>query len=428
MNKAFVVSGAIAVAAFAGLSAVPQVRQFVHSMAPSLGIEVGSRTAATSPVADLRLTDKSRFADVNAQPSESEFVGKLVEIDAIAPDQSASTSHAQANAIGSDPMIRLAQSTEAAAPRTVNAIQTSPKRTPTTRLSSFEQLPGDGVAVPSAASSRYLVDENAALIFVNDVTVPAQADGIITSLLVDDGSLVKKGDLIYQLDPRLANAEISVQEKELEQARIKYEDDSSLEFSKLAYEVAKKEFQISNDLVSKNAEDAMANERKRLEADKARLQIKVSEMDKVKDAALVGVSEAKLDAAKVQLEMRRFEAPWEGMVSEVKKRQSAYVRAGEPILNLTDMRKVRVNGAVKLTDDVPPHAILNAPARITINIAPGVLETVDGIVGYVAPNSRTPNNYPFWIEIDNRLLRDGQYLFRGGMRAKVEIQPVAYQN
>jgi multidrug resistance efflux pump len=151
-------------------------------------------------------------------------------------------------------------------------------------------------------------------------------------------------------------------------------------------------------------------------------------MEKAKDAALVGVSEAKLDAAKVQLEMRRFEAPWDGIVSEVKKRQSAYVRAGEPILNLTDMRKVRVSGQVELTTGVPPHAILNAPARITITVAPGVLETVDGIVGYVAPNSRTVNNYPFWIEIENRLLQDGQYLFRGGMRAKVEIQPVAYQN
>jgi acetyl/propionyl-CoA carboxylase alpha subunit len=428
VNKAFVVSGAIAVATFAGLSAVPQVRQFVHNMVPSLGIEA-AKNSSSSHLAELQIADKSLFDLANAEAGRADHVGRLIEIDSVSSDQSSYDDTAvQSNVDDADSMIRLAQSTEPASPRTVNAVQTTTTRNSTARLSSFGQLPGDGLPVPSAASSRLLQDDNAALIFVNDVTVPAQADGIITNLLVDEGSVVKKGDLVYQLDPRLANAEISVQEKELEQARVKYEDESSLEFSRLAHQVAVKEYQISNDLVSKNAEDAMANERKRLEAEKARLQIKVSEMEKAKDAALVGVSEAKLDAAKVQLEMRRFEAPWDGIVSEVKKRQSAYVRAGEPILNLTDMRKVRVSGQVELTTGVPPHAILNAPARITITVAPGVLETVDGIVGYVAPNSRTVNNYPFWIEIENRLLQDGQYLFRGGMRAKVEIQPVAYQN
>jgi multidrug efflux pump subunit AcrA (membrane-fusion protein) len=273
------------------------------------------------------------------------------------------------------------------------------------------------------SSSGVLIDAGATLVFVNDITVPAQADGIITNLQVDEGKLVRKGDPIYQLDPRLANAEISVQSKELDQAKLKYEDTSNLEFSRLAHKVAITEYQISNNLVTKQAEDEMTNKKKELEAEKARLQVVVSEMEKRKDLTLVGVSEAKLDAAKVQLDLRSFVAPWDGIVSEIKNRQSAYVRAGEPILQLTDMRKIRVKGQVDVSSGVAPHLVLNSPARVVIEVAPGVEETVEGVVGYVAPSAKIANRYPYWIEIDNRLLPDGQYLFRGVMKARVEIQP-----
>jgi multidrug efflux pump subunit AcrA (membrane-fusion protein) len=317
--------------------------------------------------------------------------------------------------------IRLAQSTEPA--RTLNAIQTLPTVGRTTKLSSFEQTTDDGVQVPSASSNGLIIDPSATLVFMNNISVPAQADGIITNLQVDEGSMVRKGDPIYQLDPRLANAEIAVQSKELEQAKLKFEDTSNLDFSKLAHEVAITEYQISNNLVTKQAEDEMTNKKKALEAEKARLQVVVSEMDKRKDLTLVGVSEAKLDAAKVQLDLRSFAAPWDGIVSKIDKRQSAYVRAGEPILQLTDMRRIRVKGEFTVTAGVPPHLVLNSPAKVIIEIAPGVEESVDGIVGFVSPSALSLNQYPYWIEIDNRLLPDGQYLFRGGMRARVEIQP-----
>ncbi|MCU0719544.1 MAG: HlyD family efflux transporter periplasmic adaptor subunit [Pirellula sp.] len=421
MKKTFVVSSAIAIALLAGLSSVPQVRSFVHGLIPSLGIEGAVAATGSDPIASLELGDSREFLETNIAAPDKELTGQLVDI-----DQSTSSSTELATATHStseetNPHILLAQSTEPA--RTLNAVQTSPSKDRVTKLSSFEQVPNEGVLVPAVPSSGILIDSGATLVFVNDITVPAQADGIITNLQVDEGSIVRKGDPIYQLDPRLANAEISVQSKELEQAKLKYEDDSNLEFSKLAHKVAVTEYQISNNLVTKQAEDEMTNKKKALEAEKARLQVVVSEMEKRKDLTVVGVSEAKLDAAKVQLELRSFVAPWDGIVSELKNRQSAYVRAGEPILQLTDMRKIRVKGQIDVSTGTPPHLVLNSPARVIIEVAPGVEEAVEGTVGYVSPSAKIANKYPYWIEIDNRLLPDGQYLFRGVMKARVEIQP-----
>ncbi len=421
MKKTIVVSGAIAIALFAGLSSVPQVRSLVHSLVPSLGIEGGASASLTDAMPSASLGDAKAFQASNSQLTEQDLAGKLVDIDQPSSPATELASANQPLSESSDSHIVLAQSTEQ--PRTLNAVQTSPATDRFTKLSSFEQVPNEGVQVPSASANGILVDANATIIFVNDLSVPAQADGIITQLLVDEGSIVRKGESIYQLDPRLANAEIEVQSKELEQAKIKFEDKSNLEFSQSAHQVAIAEYQISNKLVAQGAEDEMTNRKKALEAEKARLQVVVSEMDKKKDESLVGVSEAKLEAAKVQLDIRSFVAPWDGIVSELKNRQSAYVRAGEPILQLTDMRKIRVKGTIDVSSGVQPHLLLNAPARVIIEIAPGAEESVDGIVGFVSPNAKVAHKYPYWIEIDNRLLPDGQYLFRGAMRARVEIQP-----
>jgi multidrug efflux pump subunit AcrA (membrane-fusion protein) len=421
MKKTVVITSAFVIALFAGLSSIPQVRSFVHGIAPSLGIEGGTSSARTPSISTLDLQATLESQNPNAESASAEVVGKLVEIDQTTSEpENLPPASFLLNEV-QESNIRLAQSTEPA--RTLNAVQSLPVVNRTPKLSSFEQVTDEGVQVPSASSGGTIIDSSATLIFLNDITVPAQADGIITNLQVDEGSMVRKGDPIYQLDPRLANAEIAVQSKELEQAKLKYEDVSNLEFSKLAHKVAITEFQISNNLVTKQAEDEMTNKKKELEAEKARLQVVVSEMEKRKDLTLVGVSEAKLDAAKVQLDVRSFAAPWDGIVSKIDKRQSAYVRAGEPILQLTDMRRIRVKGEFTVTTGVPPHLVLNSPARVIIEVAPGVEESVDGVVGFVSPKAVSLNQYPYWIEIDNRLLPDGQYLFRGVMRARVEIQP-----
>jgi multidrug efflux pump subunit AcrA (membrane-fusion protein) len=416
MKKTFIISSAFAVALFAGLSSIPQVRSLVNGVIPSLGIEGGTSNTKVPSISTLELQAAQELQYSNMESARADSLGKLVEIDQLPSQHNNFLKNEE-----QESHIRLAQSTEPA--RTLNAVQTLPTVGRTAKLSSFEQTTDGGVQVPSASSNGLIIDPSATLIFMNDISVPAQADGIITNLQVDEGSMVRKGDPIYQLDPRLANAEIAVQSKELEQAKLKFEDTSNLDFSKLAHEVAITEYQISNNLVTKQAEDEMTNKKKALEAEKARLQVVVSEMDKRKDLTLVGVSEAKLDAAKVQLDLRSFAAPWDGIVSKIDKRQSAYVRAGEPILQLTDMRRIRVKGEFTVTAGVPPHLVLNSPAKVIIEIAPGVEESVDGIVGFVSPSAVSLNQYPYWIEIDNRLLPDGQYLFRGVMRARVEIQP-----
>ena len=386
------------------IGVVPGVRDWIDQTIPWLGIN-GPKTTTVSSIQKETTVDKENvslqpvpLASVDSGlPMESpmpkfdvQFAQATVQIPSEAPAQGIG------DGLPTYPSIRLAQ-------------------TPT-----FNAVPPSGLSVPSSRSGTLFV-ENAQVIFPEDSFVGAQADGIITSLFVDDGSMIKVGDPMIEIDPRLAKAEVEVARNELDAAELKAKDDSNLKFSEAALEVAKLDVQISNQLYKDNAEDLMVNEKKRLENKKALFQVTVSKNEKLRDTADVGTKKAKLGAADVQIDLRKINAQRTGMVSEITKRQFDWVRAGEPILRLTSMEKLRIKANVKVTDS--PHLLQNAPARVTIFYAEGKGETVDGSVTFVSPRAVNRNQYQIHVDVPNRLTTDGQFLFREGMLANVEITP-----
>ena len=283
-------------------------------------------------------------------------------------------------------------------------------------------IPNNGLNVPSSTSNGSLTISNAKVLFPEDIPIAAQTDGIIAELFVDEGSFVKKGDPMIIIDSRIAEAEAEVAKEELAAAVNKAEDNSSIEYAKAAVEVALSDVKISDQLYAKGAEGVMENEKKRLELKKAQLQVKVSQSEKAQQLNAVGVQTAKLNASKVQLALRKIPAPYDGYVSEIAKKKDSFAKGGEIVFRFTSMEKMRIRGLAKVSD--APHLLLNAPAQITIYVAPGKSEILDGKVFSVAPRSSTlEDEYAVFIDIPNRLTADGQYLFREGMKATVEIPP-----
>ena len=281
-------------------------------------------------------------------------------------------------------------------------------------------VPPTGINVPSTANGTVVVN-NAVVYFPDDSTVAAQADGIIVKMLVDDGNMVKLDSPLLDIDARTVAAEVEMAKKEMEAADLKAKNESNLEYSKKALEVAKKDVQISLKLVERNAEDLSVYEKKQLERDKAFFQVNVSEMEKERDAADFGVKAAKYSATKIQMDLRKILATRPGMVSEIQKRQGDWVRAGEPILRLTTLDKIRIKGVVEVYD--APYLLVNAGARVTISYAPGKSESIDGTVSFVSPRATAANKYQIYVDLPNRLTPDGQYLFREGMTATIEVAP-----
>jgi hypothetical protein len=62
------------------------------------------------------------------------------------------------------------------------------------------------------------------------------------------------------------------------------------------------------------------------------------------------------------------------------------------------------------------------PARVTIDV-PGLQErpVVEGVVTHVAPRTQGINDYQIYVNIQNQRTSDGQFLFREGMVATIEV-------
>lgn len=401
-------------AAFGGgalaIGLVPGVRQWVNGTFPQLGIE-GQTTL----------------------PSKSEMLthGSLKNIDKSYPDlqpDSPADQYSAETGVGTldQSIVRFAQATIPSEQTRRDPSPTLPVRFAQSQSSEILQVPRTGINVPagnnqtSLSRGGVLMVPNAQLRFPQDILIVAQSEGLITELNVDDGSAVKAGQVMVCLDPRIAEAEANVSRQELLAAEIKLKDDSSVRYAKAAVEVAKVELEISDDLNGKGAEGDLDNRKKRLELTKAQLQITVSENEKEQQSAAVDLQKAKLAATQVQVELRKIPARWDGFISEVAKKQYSFVRPGEVICRLTSMETIRVIGNAEV--DIAPHMLLNAPARVRISV-PGMQDApvVEGIVSYISPRSESPRKYPIHVNIANQLTKDGQYLFREGMEATIEV-------
>ncbi len=292
------------------------------------------------------------------------------------------------------------------------------------------RIPTNGVPVPPAmptaesTSRGGVISYRGVLSFVHDVKIVAQADGVIREFYVDEGSVVENDAVIVEIDNRLAKAEQEVAKKELESAILKAEDESQIKFSVASEEVAKNDFERTESLFRKEVANVDEYERKRLEWIKAGFQIEVSKREQKINQSAVGVSQAKVNASAVQVELRTIRAPFTGIVAKTDKERFEWVKAGDEIMRLVSLDSFRVKGRVRISES--PNILERAPARVYIQIRPGQVEQVDGVVGFVEPETQGAvdgkNEFAVWVEIPNRIV-GGQYLFRGKMDATVEITP-----
>jgi multidrug efflux pump subunit AcrA (membrane-fusion protein) len=288
-------------------------------------------------------------------------------------------------------------------------------------------LSGAAVQSNRPGTRNELVDSKAILTYVNDTDITATADGILMRIGADEGATIAKESILLDVDSRMVQAQLKVAQKKKEAASEKARDRSNIEFSEKSYEVAKLQLEMFQKLADRDATSLMELESKRLEADKARLAGVVAEVQNRQDVAAEQVAEAEAEAASVELQLRQIRAPFDGVVVDRKKQLFDWVRAGEPVLRLVGMERVRVNGRISAQDlQGPPHLLENAPATAIITLfsngtPQGTQEvSINGNLGFVSPVLDPSGMYEVWMEIGNQQVQ-GRWLLREGMRARLVI-------
>lgn len=190
---------------------------------------------------------------------------------------------------------------------------------------------------------------NGAIEPVNVVEVKSKASGVVTRMPVDIGSVVKRGDLLVQIDAR------DVQNQYNQAAAI-------LNSARVSEQIAAAQLKRSRELFNQRIITAQENEAATLTYANA-------------NSAVVG-ARTNLDLAKQRLEDATVRAPISGTIiaktaslGSVITSATSSASGGTTILNMADLTKVRMRAMVNETDigNIHPGQV----ATVTVDAYPG---------------------------------------------------------
>lgn len=276
-----------------------------------------------------------------------------------------------------------------------------------------------GTASAQSSDSRGIEAKSVLLKLIERIEVPARQAGTLVEIPVEEGAIVKVGDLLARIDD--AEAQIAVRRAELERLIAASKAESEFEVKAAEEELAVAEADHKS---AKQARERLADSVSATELEHLRLKVALASLQvqrKKHDQNVAQLTEqqrgADVELARSLLGQRRVTAPFQGTVVEVYRHEGEWVEPGEKILRLIRVDRLRAEGFVDARH--AGLALVNRSATLKVDLPnrPGAL--FQGKVTFASPEI-DPVNKQFRVtaEFDNRDLQ-----LQPGLRAAMTIAP-----
>ncbi len=223
----------------------------------------------------------------------------------------------------------------------------------------------------------------------------ARVDGVIDGLMVDEGSMVAKGAMLFQSDKvNLQNkVEIAKQNKrvsETQLAKIKID----LDIVKLQCDKSITDFDRAKKLVESKVISDDSYEQAELRFKKAKADILSAESSLEHANVLVNQAASNLRIAEKELEDSIITSPIGGVVVRTFKKPGEYAKKGETVLRIENPEKLKIS--ILLSSNCYPRIKVKETKAAVYDMSGEKL--ADAAVSYKSP-SINPSNRTFEIEI-----------------------------
>lgn len=195
-----------------------------------------------------------------------------------------------------------------------------------------------GSAGDSSPPSGAIVLSRCRVAWVDQIVLASDRAGILSFVEPTAGGQVEKRQNVAGLNDAVAQAAF-------ETAKTEAENKIDIEYAKLAAKLAEVEYQRNMAAHKKFPQSVPELELKRLElaAQRARMQITQAE-HKLK------IAELTRDQRKAELATYRVQTPIAGLIARVLKKRGEAVNQGDPIVELVNTDRVRVEGELEISD------------------------------------------------------------------------------
>jgi len=263
----------------------------------------------------------------------------------------------------------------------------------------------------SAWAAEPLQVESVVLRLMAEADVPAQESGVLTSVAVREGQPVKRGELLAQIDDRVAHMAQRAAELARNEAHQKSENDVKIRFAKKSLEVAEAELRRSTESIERFAKSVSQSQLdvERLTVEKSRLEGEQAQHEAALDALELKRKENELAAAKLEVARRQIVAPFDGVVVQIFVRLGEWVEPGQKAMRIVNVQKLKAEGFVMAGQ--ASAELQGKPVRLSLALADDANATFGGKVAFVSPEvDPITGQVRIWAEIDNRdgRLRPGQ--------------------
>ncbi|MBK7142503.1 MAG: efflux RND transporter periplasmic adaptor subunit [bacterium] len=211
---------------------------------------------------------------------------------------------------------------------------------------------------------------------INSVTIVSEIDGLVKAVPFDEGSSIKKGELIVQLDDSQLKADLARAEAIRDQQKVTYD--------------RVKELSDRGAVSPQEHDNALAN---------------------------LKVAEADVDLAKARLDKTRIVAPFDGVIGARKISPGTFLRAGGSFGTSSAIADLVQLSQLKVTFSAPERffSMLKRKAEVTVTTSAyrdqAVKGTIEVIEPMVDPSTRSAM---ITAHIENP-----EYRFRPGMSANI---------
>lgn len=260
------------------------------------------------------------------------------------------------------------------------------------------------------------------VILINEVPVPAQADGVLAEIPVEEGIIVEAGQTIAKMDDREARVTLELKQAEEIEAQLNALNDVNKRYAINAEELSREKSQAFKELLRKNAIAKWEARTAELEALRDNLQIELADLNQRIAEAQYKAKVSERQLAQLAVDKRLIIAPFAGFVEQRIAQPGEWLQAGAPIVKLVRMDTLRVQGFVEDARNTTRIAT-GMPVIVEFTLEDKSIERVPGKLGFVSNDIGLGGERRVWMDFENQRVGN-DWKIRPGMKpTKMLITP-----
>lgn len=283
--------------------------------------------------------------------------------------------------------------------------------------------PSRNPQAPPNFDQGYEVTASVTVQYISEPLLAFEESGIIRKI-PKEGTKIQAGEIIASLDPKEMELKVAISEATLKEAQYVAANKIKVRYAEASAAASKADYESGKEANKRksNVVPEMEMRRRELEAEAGVLSIENARYE-VESARLTSlVKEAELNAAKFALKRMNIVSPISGIVIKREAHDGQFVRAGDPVLKIAQLDRLRVSGMVPI-EDISPKDILGRAVTIRIDCGrdPRTRKhrefVTEATIEYVDADIKSNDSYQVWAEFDNT----EDFVVRKGMTVKMII-------